>query len=1034
MAIFLRCRWCCFPWRWVGRRRKQAHGGHGVQLGGDVEQTVYTLADVQTRIQQLSFQLGLWSRALPAQPAALAAFGERMFAIASLEQDEGDPLTTHQLETLELALPHAISRSITHRRASRFTMGYMDLPPGAAHREMMSRLPLLITRSVEEEFATNAGGRFWDCYVYVAKSRASASYVFDTELGTPQVDALGRPVIFDEGHEGLDLDGFLRRGQTRDIDLNHAEIVVLRLYSWQMRDVWHAALCGDNDPAMCTTYGLGDWATCLGVLIGALARVSHATPLSNASPTVYRNLVEQRGDELPTPFLSQVGRTDHVECTISEPGMASALANVWEALSCSGGWDVPGTLLKIALPTDKNGRVLPGAAADLTFLSVHPRESEVVLAPFCMLHSSSVATPAMSERGRKRTVACEATSQMPPPTPALVDTPTAVPSADHAAQLFSAPGSESVDSGELHSTDAETLAARKFSPAAAGAKALVRAASRKAVLAQVESTLLLHTTTSAASTSGAASASCDVLLLEEPVARALPPVGTTLLREISELQARSIQASDPTAADRKASGPHETLQCSQSTGSLTVSGMTERCQMSDIPTMQVEAVVATLCERVGDEDAMRGCCGRVRDLSVEEEERVSLVRLGALDAIVVAMRQHPTAVGLLENACWAIKNLTAGEDSVACALKQQAIDADAFGAVVTAMSRHTSYSGVQEQGCSAIRNICYGSDAAGLARKQMCVEVLALPSICHSLRTHQSLPVLEQACGALIVLIARVDSEGCVRKQLAVQHGAPAALVLAMSVAKDAARAHVAEQACRALLSLCTGNDDGSKERKMATVDARCCIAIVSMMNAFRVSAGVVEVGYRAIRAICSGKDEHLKRRRRAATEAGILTSLVRGMQVHKKVSGVQQHGSKLLLVLCSSYPDDDASDLRTMAVDAGIMRTLIDGMTFFTSHGDTEAPAGKAEVVRSNGAALRLFTNSPALIDAARRAGAKQEWLLQLNMSISTRVNVSEDDRQDSARMPQSARVPKSARVLLSQVSSVGAAANSQLETRQVL
>ena len=181
----------------------------------------------------------------------------------------------------------------------------------------------------------------------------------------------------------------------------------------------------------------------------------------------------------------------------------------------------------------------------------------------------------------------------------------------------------------------------------------------------------------------------------------------------------------------------------------------------EIARMDVAALAAALQRYMGSEAVVRGCCGRLRDLAVDEPGREQLVSLGAVELIVEAMGRHGSAAGLNENGCWAMKNTAAGEDAAACARKWYLVDAGACGAIVSGMRRLSAYSGVQEQGCSAIRNLCYGSDEEGIARKQDCVEAGGLEAIVAAMSAHPSLvSVQEQGCGALVVLTTRQDAAG----------------------------------------------------------------------------------------------------------------------------------------------------------------------------------------------------------------------------------------------------------------------------------
>ena len=251
-------------------RRKSKHG-----------KARHTRADVLRKLEELSSSAGRGhsvaaAAALPADPTGLAEFSMRMFSVASGGNNEEEAfLTQAQFEALEHQLPYAITRSAVHHRAAHFTFRYRKAAASRA-RMVAWQLPPLVTRSVEAEITCNKGGQYRDAYKYVATSKASARYLLDPQTGSPERDAKNRRIIFDEGHDFLCLSDFIARARSRGVMLNEAEACVLRLYTWQMGDMWHAALCGVDAESGEPDGGAGlrDWATCLAVLLSALAKLS----------------------------------------------------------------------------------------------------------------------------------------------------------------------------------------------------------------------------------------------------------------------------------------------------------------------------------------------------------------------------------------------------------------------------------------------------------------------------------------------------------------------------------------------------------------------------------------------------------------------------------------------------------------------------------------------------------------------------------------------------------------------------------------
>jgi len=112
--------------------------------------------------------------------------------------------------------------------------------------------------------------------------------------------------------------------------------------------------------------------------------------------------------------------------------------------------------------------------------------------------------------------------------------------------------------------------------------------------------------------------------------------------------------------------------------------------------------------------------GRVR------EQRA--VDAGAIEAVVDAMRAHPQAAGVQEQACKVLINVCAGGDAAVRARSQRAAAAGAIEAVVEAMRAHPQVEGVQEYGCWVLNNVCHqrpGDDEAfdaGRARQRRAVQ------------------------------------------------------------------------------------------------------------------------------------------------------------------------------------------------------------------------------------------------------------------------------------------------------------------------
>jgi hypothetical protein len=93
---------------------------------------------------------------------------------------------------------------------------------------------------------------------------------------------------------------------------------------------------------------------------------------------------------------------------------------------------------------------------------------------------------------------------------------------------------------------------------------------------------------------------------------------------------------------------------------------------------------------------------------------------GAIEAVVAALRAHPSSAAVQENGCTALRNLAAND-----ANKVKAGGCGAIEAVVAALRAHPSSAAVQENGCTALRSICWTSgDLRQRARKAGAVGAL----------------------------------------------------------------------------------------------------------------------------------------------------------------------------------------------------------------------------------------------------------------------------------------------------------------------
>ena len=429
-------------------------------------------------------------------------------------------------------------------------------------------------------------------------------------------------------------------------------------------------------------------------------------------------------------------------------------------------------------------------------------------------------------------------------------------------------------------------------------------------------------------------------------------------------------------------------------------GMADEPRTAAVKEMGVVETIATLRRFSESSRVMAVCCARLRDLSVSEASRAACVEAGAIEAIVRTMHALVERTGerlqhggpgdehhrdLATAACWALKNMCAGEDAAACASKRRAAELGALGCIAGAMRSLPASRALQEQGAGAIRNLSYGMDEQGASRKQRAVDAGALAAITAGMLAHASLlPLQQQGLAALASLCARLDAAACARKERACQENALSAVLGAMRT--HAADVPTLETACRALTTVCAGADGGSGARKAAAIEAGGLQALLEMLATHKMSAGLVEAGCRALRTMLTGKDtEGAHERKRLAADAGAIRVLVRALQMHRSSSGVQQQACRALCLLCSGR-EAEAGRRRDAAVDAGAMGAVIGGLNAHAAAAASAATDGPADGLRRKDAAdvmdcgcaaLKLFTaSSPPHAERAKRAGALPAWI----------------------------------------------------------
>lgn len=256
------------------------------------------------------------------------------------------------------------------------------------------------------------------------------------------------------------------------------------------------------------------------------------------------------------------------------------------------------------------------------------------------------------------------------------------------------------------------------------------------------------------------------------------------------------------------------------------------------------------------------------------------------------------------------------------------------------------------------------------------------------------------------------------RRQSAYEAGALAAIVAGMRAHPDVVG--VQEKASLAIANICSGTDGQGLARKAAAADAGAISAIADAMRAFPKDAPVLSNASAALGNICFAADESGLDRKQAAFDAGALPLIVLAMHAFPQDVAVAENGAFALGNLCrapgkvgnSSTGDFAAPELQPIeqqlkrkaegqarkqaAADAGALAALVNAMK---SHSEVEG------VTQWGARALSIITfESGPLREAAKKAGAKMQWLMGLTENMDAAQKAREIPMSKTGRAPAGA------------------------------
>jgi Ran GTPase-activating protein (RanGAP) involved in mRNA processing and transport len=273
-----------------------------------------------------------------------------------------------------------------------------------------------LTRSMEEEFALNEGGRWKAEYDYVVHRAATEDVdagggaLQDTTLvHYNSISSSGCQVVRDAGHGGMVLEDFCQHEKARAAELTRAEVAALRLYSGpSFRPLNHAL----------RTKCVADWATTIACCYSGVLKLS----FQSQPARVYRGVREAEMG-LPPGFLEceEGGFAGGVELAFMSTTKSAAVA-----LDYSGGGTTQGSIFTIDFDMTSRG-------ASIQWLSQYPHEEELLFPPF-----TGLSCTGLSQHGAKRLVQLSAQVSTARPDTREIDTPEYVPGTDAARRRVAA--------------------------------------------------------------------------------------------------------------------------------------------------------------------------------------------------------------------------------------------------------------------------------------------------------------------------------------------------------------------------------------------------------------------------------------------------------------------------------------------------------------------------------------------------------------------------------------------------------------------
>ena len=286
----------------------------------------------------------------------------------------------------------------------------------------------------------------------------------------------------------------------------------------------------------------------------------------------------------------------------------------------------------------------------------------------------------------------------------------------------------------------------------------------------------------------------------------------------------------------------------------------------------VNAIIETMKLNVADADVQEQACWALRNMSADNSENDSRIgQAGGIEAVVEAMKRHQDHAGVQEYACWALRNLSNHDENRTRIGKMGGIEA-----LVEAMKRHKNHADVQENACRAFVDLSRNHPE----NKSRIAQAGGIEAVLRAMKRHQDhANVQEYACWALRNLSNHDEN----RTRIG-QMGGIEALLSAMKGHQD--HAGVQESACGALSVLSSDNP----ENQSRIGQAGGIEALLSAMKRHENHADVQEYACIVFYFISFNAE-----RKRRAIDAGAIPAIEAARRNHPNNDEVQTEAADAL-------------------------------------------------------------------------------------------------------------------------------------------